>query len=182
MTNAAALPLLTASHSHLQYPSPVLPPGSVLPWHPPAHFQLCSVHTTGTPAGSASCSPGLRSWHSSGDLLGPGDVQTCSTESGIAHIAQDQKQQYCSHAPTGPRSCLKSSLLPGNGAWPLLQLGASTVRKAAASTRQGETDTRLPPLPCHTLGRQFQPELKEAAGEGISSSTVNSKVLPQPRQ
>lgn len=115
MTHVTALPLLTASHSHLQYPSPVLPPGTVLPWHLPAHSQVCSVHTTGTPAGSASCSPGLRSWRSSGDLLGPGDAQTCRRESGIAHITQDQKQQYCSRVSTGPRSRLKSSLPPGNG-------------------------------------------------------------------
>lgn len=35
------------------------------------------------------------------------------------------------------------------GLKPLLQLGVSTVRKAAASTGQGGTGTRLPPLPHH---------------------------------
>lgn len=35
------------------------------------------------------------------------------------------------------------------GLKPLLQFGASTVRKTAASTGQGGTSTRLAPLPCH---------------------------------
>lgn len=35
------------------------------------------------------------------------------------------------------------------GLKPLLQLGVSTVRKGAASTGQGGTGTRLPPLPHH---------------------------------
>lgn len=87
MTNVTALPPLTASRSHLRHPSPVLPPGTVLTWHPPAHFQFCSVRTTGTPAGSASCSPGLRSWRSSGGLLGPEDADRHAGDSQGSHTS-----------------------------------------------------------------------------------------------
>lgn len=66
----------TASHFHLLYPSLVSLLGTVLTLHLHAHFQFCSVRRTGMPAGSASCFPGLHSWHSSGGLLGPKDAQT----------------------------------------------------------------------------------------------------------
>lgn len=168
MTNVTALPPLTVSHSHLQCPSPVLPPGTVLPWRRHARCQVCSVHRTGTPAGSASCSPRLHSWHSSGDLLGPEDAQTdtqervrdCTHRSGpklaVLHSCLCRIVQC--HG-TGPRSHLKSLLTLVNASprerdWsPFCSPAPHWLRKAAASTvgRVSGTGTRLPPLPRHPL-------------------------------
>lgn len=163
MTNVTVLPVITASHSHLLYPSPVLLPGTVLTLHLHARFQFCSVRRTGRPAGSASCSPGLHSWRSSGGHLGPEDAQTDRQSQGSRTLlgTKSKNTTLVSAELFGTMECdpgpVSNPLCPPPP--PLVEgteapCAARLTREGSSQhTGKGECDGhQTPPFPEHLLG------------------------------